>query len=225
MYPVKASEADLKLKYKATLEVSIIASLVLHIILFRAFPGFEMNATNVTEKAIIIEVEDIPVTEQVRNIPPPPARPVVPVPSESEDIPEDLTIESTNLNLDLSELPPPPPPGDNVDDGYVFVPYDQAPVPIGGMLAINAFLRYPEIARKAGMEGTVIVAALVSTSGRTLKTTILQDSGTLVGFEKAAQAAVMQVEWKPAKQRDRAVKVWISVPIRFKLRSTSDLSS
>jgi len=38
-----------------------------------------------------------------------------------------------------------------------------------------------------------------------------------MGFSEAAQKAVMLVKWKPAKQRDRAVKVWVSVPVRFQL--------
>jgi len=28
----------------------------------------------------------------------------------------------------------------------------------------------------------------------------------------------MAVKWKPAKQRDKAVKVWVSIPVRFSLK-------
>ena len=49
----------------------------------------ELRNANVT-----IEVADIPPTEQIRNLPTPPARPAVPVPTESELVPEDITIQS-----------------------------------------------------------------------------------------------------------------------------------
>ncbi len=218
MVTEKNPKEDLKFQYRRTLEISIVASLVFNICIFRALPEIPFGPDLERSQNLEIYVEDIPPTEQVRNLPPPPPRPSVPVPSESEDLPEDLTIESTDLALDLSELPPPPPPQEsNIDDEYMFVPYDEPPVPIGGMAAILENLKYPEIAKKAGLEGSVVVGALIGIDGRTLQTRILRDSGTSLGFEKAAAAAVMQARWKPAKQRDRAVKVWISIPIRFKL--------
>ena len=81
MYPVKEPKVDLKLKYRTTLEVSLIATLMLHILLFRALPDFGVKVNQSLKQAIVIEVEDIPPTEQVRNLPPPPVRPSVPVPS------------------------------------------------------------------------------------------------------------------------------------------------
>jgi len=217
---------DLKLHHQQTLEWAVILSLTLHILLFRALPEFRLGSKISRSKAIQIEVADIPPTEQLRKIEPPPPRPSVPVPSENEDLPDDLTIETTDLSLDLSELPPPPPPReDNIDDHYVFVPYDEPPVPIGGMAAIRAHLKYPEIAKKAELEAKVVVGALIGVNGRTLKTRILKRSGMSVGFEKAAQSAVMQVRWKPAKQRERKVKVWISIPIHFQLAKLRKVES
>jgi protein TonB len=216
----KDPSADLKLKYKRTLELAIVISLTLHVGLFLSKPAFDVAPKEVKAQDFKIEVADIPLTEQ-RKLPPPPVRPSVPVPTESEEIPDDITIETTDLDLSLTELPPPPPPDESgVDDAYIFVPYDEAPQPIGGFGAILANLRYPELAVKAGIEARVMIGVLIDEKGKSIKTQVLKSSGSPLPFDDAAAEAVMKVSWKPARQRDRAVKVWVSVPIVFKLQES-----
>lgn len=214
----KRPDANLKLKYRKVFEVSMIASLLLMFFFFHGLPDFDLTPKDIKAKDIEILVEDIPPTEQIKR-PPPPARPSIPIPTESEDIPEDLTIETTEL--DLSEIPPPPPPPEDDDPygSYAFIPYDEPPSPVGGYGAIQRNLKYPEIARKAGIEAMVVVGVLVDEQGNTVKTQILNNTGPNLGFEEAAQNAVMSIKWKPAKQRDRAVKVWVSIPVRFMLNN------
>ncbi|MFQ5754243.1 MAG: energy transducer TonB, partial [bacterium] len=162
MGPFKKPEVKLKINYRRTFELALIVSLLLHLGFFHMLPEFEIVTSEIKSKPIEIKVEDIPQTEQVRNLPSPPARPTMPIPTESEDIPEDVTIESTELQLDLSKIPPPPPPPEDegIEERYVFVPYDEPPYPIGGYAAIQKNLKYPEIARKAGIEGLVIIGIL-----------------------------------------------------------------
>jgi len=222
MYPVKNSKYDLRFQYRKVLEICLICSLVIHLAAFRLVPDMGADLDLNKNVAVEIKVEDIPQTEQMRDMPPPPPMPSVPVPSESELIPEDLTIETTDLNLDLSQLPPPPPQDDADDAGYTFIPYDEPPAPIGGYAAILKNLKYPEIARKSGMEAYVVVGVLISADGRALKTQIMQGASVDLGFEEAAANAVMMTKWKPAKQRDQAIKVWVTVPVRFKLRTSGE---
>ena len=74
---------------------------------------------------IIIEQIDIPQTQQIDR-PPPPARPSIPIESESEDISDDLTMDELDLeNFEAWDAPPPPPEGPRVK----FIPYDDPPVP------------------------------------------------------------------------------------------------
>lgn len=221
----KRPEANLKVKYRKTLELAFIVSLLLHLGLVRGFPDVDMGARDVEGSKVEIHVEDIPVTEQVKR-PPAPPRPSIPIPTESEEVPEDVTIESTEIDWDVAQLPPPPPEdGNDVDDAYMFVPYDEPPKPIGGMAAIRRHLKYPELARKAGVEGMVVVGVLIDAQGNPIKTQVLKPAGVDIGFEEAAQAAVMAVKWKPAKQRDRPVKVWVSIPIRFRLQDVAAQAS
>jgi protein TonB len=222
----KNPDVDLKLKYRKILELALIVSLTMHISLFLARPEIQATQKEVKSEPLQIEVEDIPVTEQVK-LPPAPIRPSVPVPTESEAVPEDITIETTELDWNLTTLPPPPPPseGDDIEEEYVFVPYDEPPFPIGGYAAMQANLRYPDLARKAGIEARVIVGVLVDEKGNSIKTQVLKSSGSPLRFDEAACDALLTVKWKPAVQRDRPVKVWVSVPVVFKLTNTQKVGT
>jgi len=211
----KNPEANLKMRYKKLIEIGLVASLAFCIIMFQAFKKFEAKQVEQKIVDIKIEVEEIPQTEQ-EKLPPPPARPAVPIESESDEIPDDETIEITDL--DLTELPPPPPPPPTDDEAAtIFVPYDDPPQPIGGFAAIQKNLVYPEIARKAGVEGKVTVHVQIDEKGNVVNTKILQSLGNN-GCDEAAVAAIKSVKWKPAMQRDRPVKVWVAIPVLFKLK-------
>ncbi len=209
-------KVSLKLKYKKTFELAMVLSLTLLIIVFQASKRVERDVKKVDKVDIVINVDDIPPTEQTKR-PPAPARPAIPIESEDEEIPEDATIETTEI--DLSELPPPPPPPSEEEDASasIFVAYDEPPQPIGGFAAIQKKLVYPEIARKAGVEGRVFVKVLIDEKGNVAATQIIKSLGNN-GCDEAAVAAIKAVKWKPAKQRDKPVKVWVSIPVVFKLQ-------
>ena len=76
---------------------------------------------------------------------------------------------------------------------------------------------YPELARNAGIEGQAVVQALVDTDGSIIDAKILKSSGNTSLDNEAVQAA-MRATFTPAKQRDQAVRVWVSIPYRFTLQ-------
>ncbi len=209
-------KVNLKRKYKKAIELSLVLALALMTATLQAFKVFQVEKKQEKVEIKKLEVQEIPPTEQQRATPPP-SRPAVPIESEDEDIPEDETIASTEL--DLSELPPPPekPPEEEEEVTPIFVAYDSPPEPIGGFEAIQRHLKYPEIARKAGVEGRVIVHVLVDEHGNVVATKILKSLGNN-GCDEAAVAAIKSVKWKPAMQRDRPVKVWVAIPVIFKLK-------
>lgn len=212
----KNPEVDLRLKYKRIIELSLVLALLICILVFQAFKKFEKKKIKKEFEAVKIETLEVPQTQQ-EQIAPPPARPAIPIESESEDIPDDVTIEDTDINFDEIPPPPPPPPEETDESAIIFVPYDEPPEPIGGFPAIQSKLVYPEIARKAGIEGTVTVQARISEGGEVIDTRILVPLGNS-GCNEAAIAAIRAVKWKPAKQRDKPVTVWVSIPVRFKLK-------
>ncbi len=194
----------------------MVVTLALLIVVFQGWKKFEAAEKQDQKVDIKIEVQEIPQTEQVKR-PPAPTRPAIPIESEDEDIPEDATIETTDI--DLSELPPPPPPPeDEIDESaQIFVAYDEPPEPIGGFAAIQKNLVYPEIARKAGVEGRVYVQVIVDEKGNVVSANVTKSLGNN-GCDEAAIAAIKSVKWRPAKQRDKPVKVSVGIPVVFKLK-------
>ena len=201
--------ASIKFLYPVVVRITGISGIVLLIVTFLSFPRIVNKVELDEEIQIIIEQIDIPQTEQFDR-PPPPARPSVPVESESEDIADDVTLEEFSLDeFDAWDAPPPPPEGPRVK----FIPYDDPPVPLRPIKP-----KYPEIAQEAGIEGTVVVQVFVDERGRVKETVILKGIPN-TGLDEAATQAIRLVRFKPARQRERAVGVWISIPVNFRLKS------
>lgn len=157
-----------------------------------------------------IETIEIPPTQQIQK-PPPPARPKIPLQSEDEELPEDLTIDEQMFEFDKpAEELPPPPPEEEEEPIVPFYALSEKPVEVKRVEPV-----YPELARKAQIEGTVVVKVLVTTQGDVEKVEILKSHPLL---DDAAIAAAKQFKFKPGKQRDKFVKVWVSIPFNFKLK-------
>ena len=195
----------LKAKYPIIVRLTTLLGISLVILNFLLFPRFGNTLEFEDIEQVIIENIDIPQTQQIDNTPPP-ARPSIPVPSDDEDIADDLTLDELDFD-DFSNLdaPPPPPSGPKV----VFIPYDDPPV---AMSPIRP--RYPEIAQEAGIEGVVVVQAFIDEKGRVKETLILKGVPN-TGLDEAAMEAIRKTRFRPAKQRERAVGVWISIPVNF----------
>ena len=202
------SALSLKFKYPVIIRLSTLFSIILLILIFLIYPRYlGLIALEDIELQEII-IENIPQTQQIEK-PPPPARPSVPVESEDEDIADDLTIEETDLDsFEAWDAPPPPPEGPRVK----FIPYDDPPQPLSSIRPV-----YPEIAQEAGIEGTVVVQVFVDKKGRVKDTLVLKGIPN-TGLDEAAVTAIKKTRFRPAKQRERAVGVWISIPVNFRLK-------
>lgn len=73
---------------------------------------------------------------------------------------------------------------------------------------------YPDIAREANVDGTVMVQALVGKDGKVKDTKVVKSIPML---DAAAVAAVKQWVFKPALSNNKPVAVWVAVPVRFSL--------
>jgi protein TonB len=71
------------------------------------------------------------------------------------------------------------------------------------------------LAKKVGAEGLVVLKVLINTKGDVEKVKVIKSNPLL---DEAAITAVRQFKFQPGKQRDRYVKVWMSIPFRFRLR-------
>jgi protein TonB len=209
----KSPEVDLRRKYNKVLGICTAITFIIHTMVAVIYPTFEARASERKKQQVVIESLDIPETQQIKR-PPPPPRPAMPVETESDDVPDDVTIESTDLDFDdaVVDLPPPPPPGsmeEEVEEILEFYMVEDKPELLNSVAPV-----YPEIARKAGLTGKVFLKFLVGKNGRVSNVQVLKGQEI---FRQAAIDAILQFRFKPARQNDKPVGVWMTQPITFRL--------
>ncbi|HEY5615660.1 MAG TPA: energy transducer TonB [Bacteroidota bacterium] len=101
------------------------------------------------------------------------------------------------------------------DKAAYSVTVEDFPEPIGGIRAIQEKVVYPEIAKRAGVEGTVFVEVFIDESGSVTGTSIVKGIGA--GCDEAAMKAILSTRFIPGKQQGKPVKVRMSIPISFML--------
>lgn len=90
-----------------------------------------------------------------------------------------------------------------------WVYYEDPPVAITQVKPV-----YPDLAREAGVDGTVMLRVLVGKDGRVMDVHVDRSIPMLDG---AAVAAARQWVFTPALSNGHPVMVWVAVPIRFTL--------
>ena len=73
---------------------------------------------------------------------------------------------------------------------------------------------YPPLLRNAGVGGTVKVWFFIDAKGKVQKTSVNESSGN-EALDEAALRVAPVFEFTPALNRDKAVPVWVSLPITF----------
>lgn len=75
---------------------------------------------------------------------------------------------------------------------------------------------YPPRARADNISGQVQLRVLIDRSGAVARTRVIASKPREV-FDEAAQSAVRQWQFSPARYRGRAVKTWMQLTVRFEL--------
>ncbi|MDD8018916.1 MAG: energy transducer TonB [Bacteroidota bacterium] len=91
-----------------------------------------------------------------------------------------------------------------------FIPVEKQPVVVNQITPV-----YPEIPRRAGVEGIVYVKMWVTKEGKVKKVEVVKSSSEL--FDQSAIAAALQWTFTPAIMNNGPVSVWVTVPFKFRL--------
>ena len=215
----KTEKADLRKRYPLFVEIGMILTLGILIVAFRVDLTVDDSFNVPMMEQEVVQMEEILQTQQIEK-PPPPPRPPVPVEVPNEEILEDEALD-LDAFLDLEEtvdLPPPPPPAEAVEEPEpeIFVIVEEPPELIGGLPGLQSKISYPEIAKKAGVEGRVFLQFIVDEQGNVTDPIVTRGIGA--GCDEEAIKAILASKFTPGKQRGKAVKVKMSLPVTFKLK-------
>jgi len=107
-----------------------------------------------------------------------------------------------------------------VQDEKVLSKVDEMPEFKGGMEKLMTYLGeniiYPEVAKKAGTQGTVYVSFVVDKKGGIKDVEIVKSANTLLDEESKRVISSMP-KWTPGKHKGELVEVQLTLPIKFQL--------
>lgn len=210
---------DLKYQYRRVLELSAVTSILLMIGLFVQFKQFDHHVQVKAIEVPLLEVQDIPWTKHVRQVPIP-VKPTIPIEDSDIDIAEELPfLDQTALEeYEIGAIPPPP----MFEEAVPIYMVEVEPQIIGGNTAIANYIMehdlFPRMAREAGVTGKVLIEFVVDKNGYTRDIQVAQERPLDLGFGEAGIKVMQAMRFTPGIQNDRAVAVKMAQSIRFNIQ-------
>jgi periplasmic protein TonB len=220
----KSPKADLEGKKRIFLQIGIAIALGAALVAFE-WKNYERQEIDLGVLEVdFIEEEDIPITRQEQPPPPPPPEPskeLIIVDDDVEleeefiiDVDADVFTEVQDFTPIVFEEE------EEVAEDVIFTVVEDQPEFPGGETARQQFLsdnlRYPQMAREAGIQGTVFVTFVVEIDGSVTDVRIVRGIGGGCD-EEAIRVVKMMPNWEPGRQRGQPVRVQFVMPIRFRL--------
>ena len=221
----KSAKADLESKRGLFIEIGLVVVLALIYMAFE-MKSYETTLTDQFErKDVIVEEEMVEITQQEKiELPPPPPQQTILFQEVSDDIVIDSDIEidaEATVTTEVQDWVRPAAVEEVIVEEEIFVIVEQVPEYPGGDEARLNFLRnnikYPQMAREAGIQGTVYVNFTVEKDGGITQVKIARGIGGGCD-EEAIRVTKMMPKWKAGKQRGKEVRVSYNMPIKFTLQ-------
>jgi protein TonB len=209
------------------LTVAMSVLVVLFLLLFAL--GWYLSHRPHETTTIVVPYRELAAPPPLTDAPPPPkvqittqvAPPAaaVPVPVPDAEAPQEQTIASQE---ELSQASPGVSTEGNGDNIVVAPPTEDELPKFGEYVYVEELPEavtkvapvYPDIAREAGVDGQVMVQALVGKDGKVKDVRVVKSIPML---DASAIAAVKQWVFKPALSNNKPVAVWVAVPVKFSL--------
>ncbi len=233
----KNPEANLEKKRRLFFFTGLVFALSVVLISFE-WKNYEGTVKDLgTLKVDLDEEEMIPITQQETPPPPPPPPPqttVIEIVEDDEEIEEELEIEDTELDEDTEVEIVEVEEEEVVEEPAIFTIVEEMPSFKGCEKKSNEMerqqcsqqkilqflgknLKYPPMAKDAGIQGIVYVNFVINEKGGVDNVKILRGIGG--GCDEAAVDVIKKLpKFNPGKQRGKNVKVSYNLPVRFVLR-------
>lgn len=198
-----------KAEYGRTIRWSALVTIVLMLLLALLIPDYVPHPYKLRQE----EFEAVDIDQQeALDIPPPPVEapppPKVIEAAPDDEVADDVDVADTLMDLDEAISSSMPSFGPVGDEG--FVASSENP-----KILQWAKPEYPEMARRAALEGTVMVKVLVGPDGSVKDAIVITSVNPLLN--KAALDAARKCKFIPGKQRNIPVKAWMALPFQFRL--------
>lgn len=221
MQPKKVPAADLEKRRPGFLAIGLLTALAASLV------AFEWTTHHRGSLAASV-IDDVGIEEEIAPPsahPPPPAPPPLIRPERleivdnHEEVPETPAPDSEITEVD-PVLPALLPNEMEVEPELPFRVVEDMPEFPGGDEALMKYLQrnlsYPEMASRTGTQGTVYVNFEVDKQGWIKDVTVLRGIGGGCD-EEAIRVVKAMPQWTPGMQRGKAVRVLITLPVKFKL--------
>lgn len=225
----KSRKADLESKRGIFFQLGLIFAMVCALVAFEWKSYDKLSTYSLGDYKASSEIEELAQITQQNTPPPPP--PPAPAPSlvlnivdNTADISKDVSInaevdekvpvEDFKIGLPKQE------DESEIQEHEIFQVVENAPSFPGGDLARMRFLqnniKYPQMAKERGIQGTVYVTFVVERNGEVTDVKILKGIGG--GCDEEALRVVRNMpKWEPGKQRGKPVRVQFNLPLKFSL--------
>jgi len=203
-----------KLKTTNWTQMGVLLGVAVHFGLFVAVRPFEAEDLGTVAE----EMTAITLPPEVR-IPPPPeaiSRPATPRVAQVE-VSEDITIAPTTFETNPVDNLPPPPAGASASDRPSFIPYDTDPI-LRNKGHVTSLLEryYPRNLKEAGIGGRIELWLYVTEAGQVEKYEVKTSSGN-AQLDEAAGRVVSEMQFSPAKNREKVTAVWVQQWVNFEV--------
>jgi len=190
------------------------------------YKTYDRTVIELQQTAMLDDEEDVILQTERAEPPPPPPPPqqttVIEIVEDDIDVDDDLDIDAeTDDEEEIEEqiIEDDDEGEDKEEEIFVFVE-DQPGYPGGDESRLKYLrdnIKYPEMAKESGIQGTVYVTFVVEKDGRISNVKILRGIGGGCD-EEAVRVIKGMPKWKPGKQRGRPVRAQFNMPIRFILQ-------
>lgn len=225
MDPKKSPKADLENKRMLFIQIGLIVTLTIVLVAFE-WKTYDRVLTDLGEREVVdIPEEMVEITRQDEPPPPPPPAPQTTqfkIVEDDVEIEDDFIIDAdVDLQTEIEAYIPPVFDEEEVAEEEIFIVVEDMPTFPGGDEARIRYLaeniRYPQMARESGIQGTVFVTFIVERDGTVTDVRVLRGIGGGCD-EEAVRVIKSMPKWNPGKQRGRPVRVQFNMPIRFTLQ-------
>lgn len=221
----KTPKADLESKRSLYMQTGLVIVLALTLLAFE-WKTYERAEYDLGQRQDQEVMEEVIVNTKQEVKPPPPKPPpqttILNIVEDDVEVDMDIEIDAeADDKTEIDSYVPVVMEEEESGETEIFTVVEESPAFPGGDVARIRFLqeniRYPQMARESGIQGTVYVTFVVEKNGAVTDVRVLRGIGGGCD-EEAIRVIKAMPKWNPGKQRGKPVRVQFNMPIKFTLQ-------